>query len=360
METLPDISVMRRTMMRRGVAGVRPEDMLRAISKAGMADAHYLARLTHADQVTTALQNLRLEDANPAPGESVDKGQVGTPQGGIGKIYSLISKSYKGDMMRPANEGLDAAASRLLEVSYLHSLAADTGNLIANTLQPALTVFPMLHARFGTSVASREMGRGLADALKVARFSDYELDIDKIADTNGEREALRKLRDMGVVELSMARDMASIGRGVNLTYDKMRRIISLPAHYIETLTRIGSALASYRLELARANRDESGKSLEERKMKAIRYAAQVSRTALVDFSPGGSPIVMKGNKQALAKLGMQYKRFAISMLYLYGKTARDAIKSSNLEQKKEAQKTLAALTFMQFTIAGGLSGLPVA
>ena len=360
METLPDISVMRRTMMRRGVAGVRPEDMLRAISKAGMADAHYLARLTHADQVTTALQNLRLEDANPAPGESVNKGQIGMPQGGVGKIYSIISKSYKGDMMRPANEGLDAAASRLLEVSYLHSLAADTGNLIANTLQPALTVFPMLHARFGTSVASREMGRGLTDALKVARFSDYELDIDKIADTNGEREALRKLRDMGVVELSMARDMASIGRGVNLTYDKMRRIISLPAHYIETLTRIGSALAAYRLELARANRDETGKSLEERKMKAIRYAAQVSRTALVDFSPGGSPIVMKGNKQALAKLGMQYKRFAISMLYLYGKTARDAIKSSNLEQKKEAQKTLAALTFMQFTIAGGLSGLPVA
>ena len=359
METLPDLSVMKRTMMRRGVAGVKSEDMVRAIAKAGIADAHYLARLTHADRITGALQNLRMEDADPKPGEAVEPGP-GTPKGGIGAVYNLIAKSYRGDMMRPANEGFSAAANRLVELSYLHSLALDTGNLIANATQPTLTVLPMLGGRHGFMKSEMEMIRGLGDALKVTRARDYELDIGKISNQDGEQDALRSLRDMGVVELSMSRDMASVGRGDSLAYDGLRKFLAIPAHYVETVTRISSVLAAYRLELARARREEQGMGEEARKLQAIQYAARISREALVDFSPGGSPILMKGNNQAITKLAFQYKRFAISMLYLYAKTARDAMRSSDIQNKREAQKTLAAMLLAQFTIAGGLAGLPTA
>lgn len=360
LETLPDLSVMKRTMMRRGVAGVRSEDMVRAIAKAGVADAHYLARLAHADKITSALQNLRLEDANAKPGEEVDTTEPGTPRGGIGRVYNLIAKDYRGTMLRPANEGWNKAASRLVEISYLHSLALDTGNLIANAMQPTLTVWPMLGGRHGFQRSYLEMARGLKDALKVVRPVNYNLDIDKITNENGEQDALKKLRDMGKIELSMSRDLASAGRGESLEYDRMRKFLAAPAHYVETVTRISSVLAAYRMELAQARRDEQGTSEESRRMKAIDYAARISREALVDFTPGGAPIVMKGNQQAITKLAMQYKRFAISMLYLYGKTARDAFKASDMGARKDAQKTLAAMLFTQFTIAGGLAGLPVA
>lgn len=360
METLPDLSVMKRTMMRRGVAGVKSEDMVRAIAKAGIADSHYLARLTHADSITSALQDLRLEDADPRPGEEIDLTTPGTPKGGMGAIYNLISKSYRGDMMRPANEGFAAAANRLVELSYLHSLAMDTGNLIANMMQPTLTVLPMLGGRHGFVRAQREMWRGLGDALKVAKKVSYDLNIDRLTNENGERDALQKLRDMGVVELSMSRDMASIGRGESMGYDKFRKYMAVPAHYIETVTRISSVLAAYRLELAQARRDEQGISEDARRMKAVQYAARISREALVDFTPGGSPIMMKGNNQALAKMAMQYKRFAIAMLYLYSKTGWDAFNASNLKDRAEARKTFAAMMGAQFAIAGGLSGLPVA
>jgi hypothetical protein len=360
LETLPDLSVMKRTMMRRGVAGVRSEDMVRAIAKAGVADAHYLARLAHADKITSALQNLRLEDANPKPGDEVDTAEPGTPRGGIGRVYNLIARDYRGTMLRPADGWGNKFASKLVEVSYLHSLALDTGNLIANAMQPTLTVWPMLGGRHGFQRSYLEMARGLKDAMKIVRAVNYNLDIDKITNENGEQDALKKLRDMGKIELSMSRDLASAGRGESLEYDRMRKFLAAPAHYVETVTRISSVLAAYRMELARARRDEQGTSEESRRMKAIDYAARISREALVDFTPGGAPIMMKGNQQAITKVAMQYKRFAISMLYLYGKTARDAFKASDMGSKKEAQKTLAAMLFTQFTIAGGLAGLPVA
>lgn len=355
LQTLPELSVMKRTLMRRGVAGVNADDMMQSIARAGIADAHYLARISHMSDIVSALSNLRKEDAKALRGKK--PGVVGTPQGGIGRVYNSMMNSFKADMIRPESNGLNDAANKLMGFSYVHSLALDTGNLIANVLQPQMTSFPLMGAKYGFAKAEKAMVAALGDTVKMVgkNLRAKNLDVTRLPNTLGEHEAVASMLDLA--ELSQSRELAMIGRGQNRKWNAFLEALALPSHYVETVSRLSTMLAAYRLEVARINSDPnySNRSQAERQGLAVRYASRLSGESLGNYTAGGVPNALRGNKQALTRLALQFKRYAITMLYLYGKAARDSVKGD-----REAQKTLAALLTLQFTIAGGLSGLPVA
>lgn len=356
LETLPELSVMKRTLMRRGVAGVNSNDMMQSIARAGIADAHYLARISHMGDIVESLSNLRKEDANLMRGTK-KPGEVGTPQGGIGRVYNAMMRSFQADMLRPEANSLNGFANKLTGLSYIHSLAMDTGNLIANMLQPQMTSFPLMGSRFGFAKSEGAMVAALKDTIAMVgtNLTAKNLDVKKLPNTLGEHEAVKSILDLA--ELSQSRELAMIGRGDNYQWNRMLEVLGTPSHYVETVSRLSTMLAAYRLELGRIQKDANyaNRSEQERRALAVRYASRLAGESLGNYTAGGVPNALRGNHQALTRLALQFKRYAITMLYLYGKAARDAVQGD-----KEAQKTLAALMTLQFTIAGGLSGLPTA
>lgn len=355
LSTLPELSVMKRTLMRRGVAGVNSDDMLQSIARAGIADAHYLARISHMSDIVESLSDLRKEDAKALRGKK--PGEVGTPQGGIGRVYNSMMKSFQADMIRPESGGWNAVANKLTSLSYIHGLAMDTGNLIANVLQPQMTSFPLMGAKYGFGKAEKAMATALVDTVKMVgtNLRARNLDVTKLTDDPGEQEAMGSMMDLA--ELSQSRELAMIGRGQSRKFNALLEVLAGPSHYVETVSRLSTMLAAYRLEAARISSDPNyaNRTAAERQAMAVRYASRLSGESLGNYTAGGVPNALRGNHQASTRLVLQFKRYAITMLYLYAKAARDAVKGN-----REAQKTLGALLALQFTIAGGLSGLPTA
>ena len=362
LETLPELSVMRRTVMRHRVNGVKAEDMMQSIARAGIADAHYLARTTHMGALTDALSNLKKEDAAPRRGQKIDLTTPGTPKGGIGRVYEVMLKSFQGDMLRPEPNSLNGMASKLVGLSYLHSLALDAGNLIANVFQPQMAAAPLMGARFGLGKTEGAMITAFKDAVGAMKFGTGDVDVSKLPEKMGERQAISTLIDQGMIELSQSRELAMVGRGalknpMNTAWTRTMETLGWASHNVETFSRLATTLAAYRLELQRINSDPNyaTKSEQERQAMAVKYASRMSNEALGNYTPGGAPLALRGNHQALTRLALQFKRYAITMLYLYGKTARDAVQGD-----REAQKTMGLLLGFQFAIGGGLAGLPVA
>ena len=371
---MPDMSVMKRTLARRNVSGVRADDMLRAIAKAGSADAFYLARIKYAEKVVQSLQALKQQDSK------------------LKHVYGSMLANYRANMVRPDENIFDTTANNLTTWQYYRTLVASPSFIITNSAQPWMVTTPVMAPRFGLGSTIGEMNKALAIGAKVAgatklgkpsNWSKHEVYTDEMPDPKqpgiSNAEASRRQRErqaladlMHRIEISQARELANIGKLGSSTLSKFLRIAATPAHIIETTNRVGTGLAAYRLEFRRLVEDKTrSQRLQDAHRRdypgtpdltseqiqainhrdAVAYADQMIRETQVDMTPAGMPTIMKKFNRGAMRLLFQFKRYQQAMLFLYARLAADVYRSGD----KQAGQALMGLTITH-ALAAGVKG----
>lgn len=334
---LPDYNAMKRTLQRRGVAGVKSADMMRSLSRAGMADAYYLARLEHADGLTDALHDLKQQDTNA--------------HGGDGSLYSLMLKRHTASMKR-----IDTPLQNMLtNLTYVNMLGSSPAFMLINGMQPFMVTLPMLGARHGWAAGSKALASGTADAGRILKtnFSEqgwrFELNFDPVAGKDplnlkdDERAMLKGLLDSGLIDITIAHDLSSMAYGGNAKYNTAMKLATTAPQYVEVVNRIATALAAYRLEKAKSGETSANK-----------YAERAVAETQLDYSAVNTPYRMMPGVTPLARVLFQFRKYQQGMIWLLANNFGKALKGD-----KEARNMLFGLLATHGSMAG-VAGLPVA
>jgi len=363
--TMPEMSVMKRTLGRKRVAGARPEMMLRGIAKAGSSDAYYIAKLRWGAPLRRALASVREQDTTRQVFNS------------LAQHYDWVSAPLPGGPVQAIN----TAAGMLTSASYLFGLGLNGAYLVSNMLQAPMVSGPLIAGNLGGGLdqhlkAEKALTTALVDAARIVppSLTNYTLRTEK-AKTAGERAMLDELLAEGRIEISQSRDLMSIAQGYGpasklvegvtkiatlgaagspSTANFLARSLGSFAHYTETANRVATAMAAYRLHYAK-HKDQDA---------AVRFASKMTSQSQGDFSPAGKPTFMQNpNLGGVARLAMQYKRYSISMASLWAMQAAKAgllnDRAVSTEERRAARSALKGMVAWQVMLgAGVIGGLP--
>lgn len=343
LSSLPESSALKRQSRRKNVAGWN-RDMQRNIISTMFRDSFFLSRLKYSDALDGALHSVRQEaDASASRGEP-----GGTD---LQRAAAELERRHAASMKfvdTPVQDALSAWA-------YVSFLGISPGFLVANLMQPWLVSAPMMVARHGLK-AMKELNGAYSSANKLIldatkhQRGDVDLSKAKIG-PNGtlrnesERGLLAYLLSNQLLNVTLAHDLSSIASGAGVS-SRWSRAIAKPSHYVEMANRIATALAAYRLELAKTGDTQA----------AQRYAAKVVSDTHFDYSAENAPYWMKPGVMAGGKLLFQFKKYQVGMISLY---AKNMYNMSDPATRKEAMGTVAGLLATHLAVAGSL-GLPAA
>ena len=342
--TRPDLSIMKRTLARRGVDGVDSKEMLRSFSRAGMADAFYMARLKYADQAVDHLQELRRED--------------GPGQGGDHSVLAHMIKLHSASLQKVDTP----IQSALANASYITMLGASPAFLTINAMQPWMITLPVMGGRHGTLKTAKALQSAYPDAMGLfkALWGDqgwrFSIDMDSaaakkaFAGKDGERLMIKHLLERGIIDIGIENDLRAVSEGQEAGTNKYVKAFTAPAQYVETINRVTTALAAYRLEMAETKGDDT---------KSRAYAEKMTADTQLDYSAANAPYIMRPGVIPGGRLLFQFRKYQQGMLALLIKQLGTAMKGETPEARKQAKNALFGLLATHMTMTG-LAGLPIA
>lgn len=320
--------------------------------------------------------------------EDINARRRSEPDTRIEQLQQLQKElAYRIKQTTPAREGtLSRFADALMNTSYLRHLFSPHYTII-NSLQPFMTTYPVLAAKYGDGAAWREiirayriggvrktLGRGFSETWQAARninpyaparVVEAELDGLGVHDklwrdlVAGEDDAA-ELHDVfdavtqrgfgasGGIEAGPAAE-ADLNT-VEKTLSRLTNVAKGLPEAAEGINRYTAAIAEYRL----ARR--AGLSHEAAKAEAVSTVEQTQG----GYARANNPVFMQN---PLLRLPMQFKKYGLmyGQMY-YGNVAKLVAPSTDPEQRKMARKALVRLsaTTMIFAGAGGLPFIELA
>jgi len=337
--SLPEASALKRQAKRKNVAGWN-KDMQRNIISTMFRDSFFLSRLKYSDQLDGALRSVRVQ-----ADEAANKGEAGGND--LQRAAAELERRHAAGMKfvdTPVQDALGAWA-------YVSFLGISPGFLVANLMQPWLVSVPMMVARHGLK-AMRELNGAYAAAnaiiLEAVKRKGGEISIENTNLPIGEKALLDYLLSNQLLNVTLAHDLSSIAEGGGRA-SRWSRMIAKPSHYVEIANRVATALAAYRLELAKTG-DAAA---------AQKYAAKVVADTHFDYSAENAPYWMKPGVVHMGKMLFQFKKYQMGMISLFAKSIATAVKGETPAIRKEAMGTVAGLMTTHMAIAGSM-GLPAA
>jgi hypothetical protein len=350
LRTLPDRSALKSELRRLNVAGAKSTEMMRGFVSRSMANAHRISRMEYGGQMQDALRELRASD-------DLDERLVGDEFG------QRMLKS-----LEPPKR--NAVLERAAQLSHLAFLGLSPSYVAMNAAQPWAISLPIMAARHGWASSAKalgdasvevfkqvkalraEEGRKLKDAgtpFATARSLRFDIQPEQLGKTDAERQMLRALFNDGLINITIEHDLGAVASGADKKWiDYASEMASTPAHLVEVINRVSTALAAFRLEQRRDTSDQ-------RFAKAVMYATQTVGDTHLDYSAENAPRLMRSDSLGgFGRIVWQFKKYMQGMIYLQAKLLKDAFKGD-----REALKGLAYLNGMTFGVAGA-SGLPIA
>ena len=342
--SLADTNVLKSTLKRENIEGVKPAEMLQAIARHGSAQAFHISRLEHMADIQDALKKLRNEDS-----VEVNKGQRFS-------LYNTVAKAltgmYTGDPTSFPVRAINATNFLL----YNGRLALNPAFWLTNAMAPLVVSVPYMRGRFKLNTvieAYREaaidagkvvMPKGLKDAT---RFSLLDAITNAKGLKQGERDMLLELMDEGLIDENQIRELSNVAQGNIGVRDDIARYLGAIPHRVEALNRVSTALAAYRLELAKT-KDQAA---------ATRYAIETTSETQVNYTTAGTPYILRKNGwlgSPAAKIVTQFMRYQLGMVQLIGHNFREAWVSKSVDAKtrEEARRKFFALLSMHTAMTG--------
>jgi len=241
--------------------------------------------------------------------------------------------------MSPKSNSLSTA---LTSLGFIYHLGLSPASAMVNLTQTALVAFPVMGARWGHGKASAALIKASQQAVRGKN------DITK-ALTADEKAAFDEAVRSGVIDVTMAHDLAGIAQGEDMgvmwKFRPVMKWASFLFHHAEKFNRQVTFVAAYRLA-----RDAGAEPT-----KAYADAVQATYDGHFDYSSNNRPRVMQGNA---ARVLLLFKQYGQNMVYTLARSAQQSLKGASQQERAEARKTLGGLLVMHGLAAGAL-GLPM-
>lgn len=330
LSSLPDLSWAKHGIHRKGTAGFS-QDARRAFAQNVFHGASYLAKLRYGDQLQDQLGEMQRRVDQGAGDESFDSVKAQ-------QVVDEMAKRHDAAMNPKSN----ALSTALTSVGFMFHLGLSPASAMVNLTQTALVAYPVMGSRWGFRKSGAALLKASQEAVRGKNDITSSLNPD-------EKEAFDEAVRSGVVDVTMAHDLAGIAQGEdrNVSY-KLRPVMNAASwmfHHAEKFNRQVTFVAAYRL--AR----EAGADPQQ----AYQQAVQATYDGHFDYSANNRPRVMQGN---VARVLLLFKQFSQNMIYTFARNAQQALKGATPEVRAEARKALAGL-LTTHAMAAGVLGLPM-
>lgn len=346
-----------KALPRRGVEGYS-EDLVQNTVDYGMSSSRYLAKIDHMPDVEAGLKAME---------DRLDSDHSKVNQFGRTAIRNEVVKRVQGDVGFEQGGKFAGVVKRAMAISFIDKLGSPAYSVI-NAMQPTMVTMPYLSGRHGVSRTVMAMGRAYSDisALTVVRQGIAETsrrlkgstkadnfieDIKARLKSPDEQALIDHLVEVGVVDPSagmeireLTKDTSGVGGKVDAGLGYLEGVTREMPRAIESINRVVTALAAYRLERSRDASHE----------KAIQYAQDAVNNTQFNYSPTNAPAVFN---HPLAKMALQFKKYGQGMYQLIGSQIGRAYRNASPGDRAEAVKSLIMLAGTHMAIAGAL-GLP--
>ena len=330
LSSMPDVSWAKHALHRKGTPGFS-QDARRAFAQNVFHGARYLAKLRYGDLLHDEL-NL-MQKAVDAKMEDPGFDSVRAQQ-----VVDEMNKRHTA-LMSPAMNPLSTA---LTSLGFVFHLGLSPASAIVNLSQTALVAYPVMGAKWGYKQAATALLVASRDAASGRNNIRGRLNEE-------ERRAFDEAVLAGVIDVTMAHDLAGIAQGEDARVSwKLRPVMkwaSFLFHHAEKFNRQVTFVAAYRL--AR----EAGANHAQ----AHADAVEATYDGHFDYSASNRPRVMQGN---VARVLLLFKQYGQNMVYTLARQAQQAIKAEAPADRMQARRALGGLLTMHAMAAGAL-GLPM-
>lgn len=330
LSALPDLSWAKHGLHRKGTAGFS-QDARRAFAQNMFHGARYLAKVRYSDLLENELSGMQKHVDGRATVDGYDNV----------KAQQVVDEMVKrhDSMMNPQSNALSTA---LTSFGFVFHLGLSPASAMVNLTQTALVAYPIMGAKWGFTKASAALLKASQQAAANKNDITSALSVD-------EKRAFDEAVRAGVVDVTMAHDLAGISQGEDAKVSwKLRPVMkwaSFLFHHAEKFNRQVTFVASYRL--ARDAGASHGTAFEQ--------AVKATYDGHFDYSASNRPRFMQGN---VAKVVLLFKQYAQNMVYTLGRQGYLAVKGATPAERTQARKALGGLLALHASAAGVL-GLPM-
>lgn len=340
--TLAEDSARRSELRRKGVAG--DIDMIRSFETQGNADAEFLGGAKYSTPMLMELNNMRRELRGSGGATQLEKSEV---------FNEILARHIQGSDYNPS-----PVIDKIARLTSLWMLAMSPAYYIQNATQPWLMSLPYMLGRHKDIGAT---GKALTDAYasiapaftkeKVWNNVNFEalLSPENGNLTADEKQMLRDLLNKQQLDIGMATELGRFSiEGRGKLREGARRIDESLSHFMqkaEALNRISTALAAYRLEIAKGSKHAE----------ASAYASEVIYNTHGDYSAWNAPRAFNTN---LGKVALQFRKFQLIQISLLAKLWKNSFGDAPRAEKEAARRAL-MYTLGSAFVFGGMRAMPI-
>lgn len=324
LETLPDLSVRKNRIHRKGRAGY-DADALRAFGNQMFHGSHQLARLAHSFDMEEAIDAAR-EEARNTPDPVRDTLVVNE----IAKRHDFV--------MNPTGGSI---AQSITSAAFIYHLSVSPAAAIVNMSQTVIIGVPMLAAYHGGARGFTRASTQLMKALRDFTMGRGYAERSKYL-TADEKAAMEQGYNTGIIDRTQSHDLAGVGdTGVEYSPRRAKAMaaISWAFHHTERLNREVTFLAAYRM----------ARSKGENAMQAVNTAGDLTWKTHFDYQNTSRPRVMHSDT---AKALLVFRNYNVNMLWRLFRDTHQSLNGESKEVRREAFTQLAGVTGMMMANAG--------
>lgn len=331
LNSLSDASARKAEMHRKGIAG--DIDMVKSFATQARSDAQFMASVEYNKQTLDAVKAMRKEAF------------YGDNTAEKSKVYNEIMKRYVGAL----DDNQSKFADRVTRATSVWMLVTSPAYHFYNLTQPFVMSLPYMakvHPYVKSAEAISKAWAEVAGMVKDVNWK-HSLDFSAIKD-GGERAAMESLARLGVIDIGMSSELGSFQvedkgkftKAWNKADDTMRVV----AQKVETINRLSTALAAYRLELARTGSAAAAEA----------YAGKVVTQTHGDYSRANAP---RAFNSTFGRIALQFRKFQLIQLTMVGKMLRDIYAGATPDEKLAAARAFGYLA-AHMAVLGGMTALP--
>jgi hypothetical protein len=227
--------------------------------------------------------------------------------------------------------------------------------MFVNASQTPMVAFPRLAAQYGVADTWKYGREAMANFFKGGRDFRNDRALENGAINRPTRQVMDRLFEEGVLDFTLAHDIADVGNGasgqMSSGWRKTMEFASSFIHHSEVFNRQVTAYMASQLEMKKQGWDSRQELTEDQ----LAHLKSVAKDAVYDtqfnYSQSNKAPMLQG---PMKRLVFQFQQFRLNMLAMYAKDLRDAFGGGKAtpEERALARRSLAYMTGTQLALTG--------